>query len=717
MHHLRNVWFGAVEKAITKELNIHLRACLEYIDPKLRVTASMSAIIRAVDKEFSLSANYPKGHGNLFQEWMREYHPGVLLMHVERAAGSRQDLCTEGSMAIYMNHEVYVQFLDNQLRKYRHDKPSILQQNLFVALTSQEMIALSRLLSIFHISVCMPFRWLAGKTHELGDYKWTPLSMSRVIDTLLEKMSQLQDSPGLIEDDEFMMNIFKEYRDLLPPFKKYWDFMFAKKRMSVVARCKNDGSKVVHMERLRKELFSPTSRTNATTKALMHGLAKTAAETVCKEILDPTKATYQYTSHSDSDKSYGNISSERETLQLGKMATNDVAESTLGRTTANVQRFGRISLSSAGAISAAKSNGFIQRESLPPARKKSAVNVKPQGMLFGLRTEVQHAIVLAARLDAQTARKANTDAILAQDTARRKKEELAKDKSMANASEEFIDGMYYWNMYFSKACWKDDFNVVEENLRKLKSDAKRYHALKENILIRVKGFGWDWCKHPWSKNGKKYTIPQLSAHLQYIIKEEKVHDIPSEPPLKVPTRVNLPILGTQTHQVQNLDRQYVVNENSYKMKARKIRSERELRGEGSTHATMQSFYPPELCDLVDQRIDVLAAFGYDDADDQLRWCQGKVIEVHPTKKDTVKVLWDGIPDCAGWENPTEDLHLLLPSKWNKDIVGAWRMDLAIEFYDTSDDEDEDEDTDNEDEGNVFDDEMEMSDSDSDSESS
>ena len=124
--------------------------------------------------------------------------------------------------------------------------------------------------------------------------------------------------------------------------------------------------------------------------------------------------------------------------------------------------------------------------------------------------------------------------------------------------------MYYWSMYFSEACWKDDFKVVEKNLRRLKSDAKRYHALKENILIRVKGFGWDWCKHPWSNKGKNYTIQQLSAHLQYIIKEEKVHDIPSEPPLKVPTRVNLPILGTQTHQVQKMDGQYVVNENSYK---------------------------------------------------------------------------------------------------------------------------------------------------------
>jgi hypothetical protein len=70
----------------------------------------MSAIIRAVDKEFSLLANYPNGHGKLFLEWIREYYPGVLLLHVEQAAGSRQDLCTKGSMAIYINPPFYVEF-------------------------------------------------------------------------------------------------------------------------------------------------------------------------------------------------------------------------------------------------------------------------------------------------------------------------------------------------------------------------------------------------------------------------------------------------------------------------------------------------------------------------------------------------------------------------------------------------------------------------------
>ena len=77
-----------------------------------------------------------------------------------------------------MNYPYYLEFLDWMLKKTgKNNKASILQRNLFIALGSVEMIAVSRLLSIIHISVCMPFRWLAGKTHELRAYSWGPMSM------------------------------------------------------------------------------------------------------------------------------------------------------------------------------------------------------------------------------------------------------------------------------------------------------------------------------------------------------------------------------------------------------------------------------------------------------------------------------------------------------------------------------------------------------------
>ena len=94
MNHLRYVWLGNVEKALSTYLNALLHTSLDKIDPQLWVTASISAVIHAVDKEFSLSSNYPQGHGELFREWIHEHYPGILLMHVQRAAGLRQDLCT-----------------------------------------------------------------------------------------------------------------------------------------------------------------------------------------------------------------------------------------------------------------------------------------------------------------------------------------------------------------------------------------------------------------------------------------------------------------------------------------------------------------------------------------------------------------------------------------------------------------------------------------------
>jgi hypothetical protein len=134
-----------MEKALSTYLTTTtLRANHDEIDPKLRVTMSISAIIGAVDKEFSLSSNYPKRHDKLFLEWIRKHCLSILLMHIEHTGGSRQDLCTEGNLAIYMNYPYCIEFLDSALckaRKTKYESASILQKNLFVVLTSSEMIA------------------------------------------------------------------------------------------------------------------------------------------------------------------------------------------------------------------------------------------------------------------------------------------------------------------------------------------------------------------------------------------------------------------------------------------------------------------------------------------------------------------------------------------------------------------------------------------------
>ena len=102
---------------------------------------------------------------------------------------------------------------------------------------------------------------------------------------------------------------------------------------------------------------------------------------------------------------------------------------------------------------------------------------------------------------------------------------MIKANNMEKVTEEYIEGMYYRKMYDSAACLKGDVRVVDRELKKLTSDTARYDALKENVMIRVKGLGWDWCKHAWSKNGQQYSIKELADHLKWIIKEERKRHI------------------------------------------------------------------------------------------------------------------------------------------------------------------------------------------------
>jgi hypothetical protein len=115
----------------------------------------------------------------------------------------------------------------------------------------------------------MPFCYLAGKTHEIAEYNWGAADMSRVIDTLHDALNEIKEDPGLVLDPLYMMNIFKEYRDELPPFKEYWELTFKKKQMRIV-NCK-DGTKVVNFTRLLKYLFDPKRLTDKeTTKRCFH---------------------------------------------------------------------------------------------------------------------------------------------------------------------------------------------------------------------------------------------------------------------------------------------------------------------------------------------------------------------------------------------------------------------------------------------------------------
>ena len=224
-HHLRCIWIGAG----LKHLDTYLTDLLPEVDDihfLLRVSTSIEAHLIAIEKEFGATANYAKGHGAQFIAWMKRYHPGALLFPVLRVtAGSRQDSGTEGAIVAYMNSKYYIQFLFQELAAKTKDH-SILQKNLYIILRSSEMIASFRLLSIMHVAIVLPHRWLAGNAHLLADENFGITDMAEVAQLIRDGLEEITSNGELILDQDCMMGTLKPIKDKVPAFKEYMEFMF-----------------------------------------------------------------------------------------------------------------------------------------------------------------------------------------------------------------------------------------------------------------------------------------------------------------------------------------------------------------------------------------------------------------------------------------------------------------------------------------------------------
>ena len=76
------------------------------------------------------------------------------------------------------------------------------------------------------------------------------------------------------------------------------------------------------------------------------------------------KATYKYLSISGSEFSYKHCPEDVKKPMLGKMASNDLAESSFAGVTTQVQCYGRIGMSAAAAVSDVGRNGFLSRSGI-----------------------------------------------------------------------------------------------------------------------------------------------------------------------------------------------------------------------------------------------------------------------------------------------------------------------------------------------------------------
>ena len=678
-NHLRNVWLAKVSSALTARLKETNKEELDAIDFRLRVGTDVVLLLRAVDKEFSLCANYPKGHGDLFKEWVVREHPTALLFHVTATAGSRQDLAFDGAGPVYMNRAVWVEFLDERLRMPGAD--NILQECLFVLLTSVAMIATARVHAIILLALVLPHRWLAGKTHTLAEHGWSERSMGRALDFIEAAMVKVAADSTLILSEDFMMGIFSELEQELTPFREYTKYMYNEKVMALA------GSSISEHQfrKLRAELFHPVDVDNIASSELSVELGALAATEILTEIRDPKKATSRHLSSAEGALSWGKTSDVEHEALKGCMAVNDPAESTFGAATREIATFGRIGFGEASGVATARRNKDFMHGSAAQETRKTKKNTSKKaavGIFHSISAEMREALVTMAARSCVAESTVDRSDIQMQRAARRRKEELAAEKGREKASEGYIDSLYYFEMWGSAACWKTPAKATAE-YGKLKSTAARVAALKEQIRIRVCGLGWPDLACAWSANGTPFSPEQLFAHLNTIFVEQAKRPIPTSPPAPGMARKLMPEFGKRTAQVAELDDREAAGSSAMVEAARALKTAREAKGIGDSYQARQGSRPDLDDRMIGTRIEVIFHYTLPEGvfGNALMWCAGEIIGLDPRpytsfpKGKSALVKWDANNRVEPAEKSLELGTKLLPSKWNGDSVGSWRMDL------------------------------------------
>ncbi len=101
-----------------------------------------------------------------------------------------------------------------------------------------------------------------------------------------------------------------------------------------------------------------------------------------------------------------------------------------------------------------------------------------------------------------------------------------------------------------------------DEFKKLSSKKVKTECVKEQILIRYLGLGWEEAHHPWSKNKHQYK------HLcEVVIPLQDVKEVPSEAPIKLPTRPDRYTLSTKSADLLELDDAVLAKEERIRLRA------------------------------------------------------------------------------------------------------------------------------------------------------
>jgi hypothetical protein len=264
-----------------------------------------------------------------------------------------------------------------------------------------------------------------------------------------------------------------------------------------------------------------------------------------------------------------------------------------------------------------------------------------------------------------------------------KMRELQADKYKA-AERLLIDAMFLFKQFHSPVRWRTA-SVAISNFNKLTTKKDRLACVKDQILMRYLGLGWEEDHHPWSLKGHAFTAEELFKHfLEVVIPVE--HDgrnIPFDPPVALPKVPDKFMIGTMSSPRHDLNAIMAKKEHDLRINAkREVDRQEELGLVDQEEYMQETSWPVEK---IKSGFKLQICWKYfneeDGVSEELRWCGGVVERVLNDKSEKynfieVLVRWNEDVIKPGMVNPTREKLKKKDYNPTKHRHGAWRADLA-----------------------------------------
>ncbi len=218
------------------------------------------------------------------------------------------------------------------------------------------------------------------------------------------------------------------------------------------------------------------------------------ATTLLTELTDPKKSTHNYIN--DGLLAFPNLTEAEKQASLGMQANNDLSEGNFATFTDVLCTGGHISIDSAAGIGQARYNKDLNHDhaSFVTGRKsKKTTRPTETGAYHALPEKLQDSLLAVAKRNSNKSRKQFTASLKRQRTACAEKAANAIVMKLQSTERDLIS--YLHHKYFSPRCWKTVQQALDE-FEKLSSKKDKIECVKEQLLIRYLGLGWEKA-HDW----------------------------------------------------------------------------------------------------------------------------------------------------------------------------------------------------------------------------